>query len=82
MICISRIILLYIRRPDEYVSYGSPKDRTGGGLGLAICKMIIRAHHGRIWAETNEEGTTLSFIVPFNQSVIQEEFRPAVSYAD
>ena len=66
---------------DEYVSYGSPKDRTGGGLGLAICRMIIRAHHGRIWAETKENGSILSFVVPFNQSVIQEEFKPAVSYA-
>lgn len=66
---------------DEYVSYGSPKDRSGGGLGLAICKMILRAHHGKIWAETGDRGTTFSFVVPFNPSVVQDEFEPAATHA-
>jgi signal transduction histidine kinase len=66
---------------DEYVSYGTPKDRSGGGLGLAICRMILRAHHGRIWAEADDRGTTFSFIVPFNPSVIQDQFEPAASHA-
>ena len=32
----------------------------GLGIGLSICRSIIAAHHGRIWAEANEgRGTTL-----------------------
>ena len=35
---------------------------NGIGMGLAVCKSIITAHEGRIWAENNpEEGATLSF---------------------
>jgi signal transduction histidine kinase len=35
---------------------------NGLGMGLAVCKSIITAHGGRIWAENNAEGgATLSF---------------------
>jgi DNA-binding response OmpR family regulator/signal transduction histidine kinase len=41
-------------------------DLSGAGLGLAICKGIVEAHGGRIWAHSAGEGkgTTFSFTLP------------------
>ncbi len=41
------------------------KGAGGIGLGLSICKRIVEAHHGIIWAEQNEvEGSTFCFLLP------------------
>ena len=38
---------------------------TGTGLGLYICKQIILAHHGKIWAESvMDQGTTFFIELP------------------
>jgi signal transduction histidine kinase len=41
----------------------STKSETGTGLGLFICKSIIEAHGGKIWAKNNIDGkgSTFSF---------------------
>ena len=45
------------------------KTVTGTGLGLYICKQIIRAHRGKIWAEsTLGQGTTFFIELPINSS--------------
>jgi signal transduction histidine kinase len=38
---------------------------NGMGMGLAICRSIIDAHHGRLWAASAEgPGTIFSFTLP------------------
>jgi len=40
---------------------------TGTGLGLYICRQIIEAHRGKIWAESNPgQGTTFFIELPIN----------------
>lgn len=54
---------------EEYTSYGGGKDRSGGGLGLAICRTILEQHRGRIWAENTDKGPRFSFILPIHKRV-------------
>ena len=37
---------------------------SGLGIGLAICRSIINAHGGRIWAENTETGAAFNFTLP------------------
>lgn len=49
---------------EEYTSYAGGQDRSGGGLGLAICRMIATAHDGCIWVENTPEGPRFSLVLP------------------
>ena len=51
---------------EEYTSYSWPRDRSGGGLGLAISKMIVTAHQGSIFAANANPGAVFSVILPFS----------------
>ena len=53
------------RKHSGAVAGGEPRAR-GYGLGLAICKGLVEAHGGRIWAESGGtgRGTRFTFTVP------------------
>ena len=54
---------------------GAGRSGAGGGLGLAICRGIIHAHGGKIWAQNapeSEEGAIFTFTLPIRS---QEEDR-------
>lgn len=62
--------------PEDYIPfiferfYRVPGEAgvTGTGLGLYICKQIILAHHGKIWAESAlDKGTTFHIQLPIEQ---------------
>ncbi len=54
---------------EKFVQSSRTKTNAGGtGLGLSICQEIIKAHHGRIWADNNPEGgATICFVLPYKQ---------------
>jgi|GEM_PF-1770663 len=50
---------------DEFRCTPSPDGNPGIGLGLSICKKIIEAHQGQIWAESNPgQGSRFTFCLP------------------
>jgi signal transduction histidine kinase len=69
---------------EEYTSYGGGQDRSGGGLGLAICRMIITQHDGQVWAENTSAGPMFSFILPYhiNGPVPQDSGEESPNYAE
>jgi signal transduction histidine kinase len=53
---------------DKLFSKFVTKSDAGSGLGLYICKGIIEAHGGKIWAQNNSDGkgATFSFSLPIS----------------
>lgn len=60
---------------DKFYRVEATNRKIGSGVGLAICRGIIEAHGGRIWAERNRDrGSTIRFTLP-----VAEDKRAVIS---
>jgi len=48
---------------EDYVSYAGDGN-AGSGLGLAVCRMVMQRHGGKIWVENSPEGAVFSCVFP------------------
>lgn len=47
---------------------------TGMGIGLSVCRSIIEAHKGKIWAEETESGgARFSFLLPTREGMSEHD---------
>ena len=65
-----RVVLAFLRGEApmmcQRIDY---RDRPGSGMGLAICRKVVRLHGGDIWYKKNsiepdEGGTSFHFTIP------------------
>jgi len=70
---LTKIFEKFVELSDIEKHHSSETEFMGGGagLGLSICKAIIKQHKGYIWAEKREKrGTRLTVILPICQKEI------------
>jgi PAS domain S-box-containing protein len=54
-----------LKEPDKIFDAFFSTKQNGLGMGLAVCRSIIEAHHGKLWASSaGEGGSTFYFSLP------------------
>jgi signal transduction histidine kinase len=53
---------------EEYATGAKGYESSRAGLGLTICRQIISAHHGAIFAESGEPGGCFVFLLPYAEA--------------
>jgi signal transduction histidine kinase len=56
-----------------YRSKGTSIHISGFGLGLYICRDIIRRHFGKIWVEAADKGSIFIFSLPLKDSLATQQ---------
>lgn len=51
----------------------SSDSHKGMGIGLSICKTIINAHHGQIFAKNCSDGAEFTFTLPLGEYTYESE---------
>ena len=50
---------------DKFYRGSQAKQKVGTGLGLTICRAIVKAHGGKIWVENREGGgSVFKILIP------------------
>jgi two-component system, OmpR family, sensor histidine kinase KdpD len=52
---------------EKFYTYPEMHHVNSTGLGLSICKGIVEAHGGRIWAANHEDGFAFCFTLPLSK---------------
>ncbi|MDE1816954.1 MAG: hypothetical protein KGI11_10400, partial [Thaumarchaeota archaeon] len=62
--------------PNLFNKFVTSSYHGGTGLGLYICKNIIEAHDGKIWAKNNasKKGASITFRIPTNQELMNRDY--------
>jgi len=64
----SGILGVGIGAPDKVFEPFFTTKENGMGMGLAICRSIVDAHDGRLWARGETPGATFCFTLPLKSS--------------